>query len=70
MGWGGFLDKLLGKLPIANRVEKIKNDIDKLEREKNEILLHKAEVSKANRLVVIDKQLFDLHKRLQNIAHD
>lgn len=70
MGWGGFLDKLLSKLPIANRVEGIKNSINKLERERNEILLHKAEVKSANRLVAIDKQLFILRDRLSNIARD
>jgi len=61
---------LKDKLPIPNRVEGIKNQIDKLEKEKNEITLHKAEVRSANRLVVIDKQLSILRKRLQNIASD
>jgi len=65
-----ILDWLKNKLPISNRVERIKNNIDKLERERNEILTHRVEVKSANRLIVIDKQLFDLRKRLQNIASD
>lgn len=70
MGWGGLLDRITSWLPIPKRVESIKNTIDKLERERNDILLHKAEVSKANRLMVIDSQLLDLRKRLQNLASD
>lgn len=65
-----ILDWLKNKLPISNRVERIKNNIDKLERERNEILTHRVEVKSANRLIVIDKQLSDLRKRLQNIASD
>lgn len=65
-----ILDWLKNKLPIPNTVEAIKNNIDKLERERNEILLHKAEVKFANRLMAIDEQLFILRKRLSNIANE
>ena len=65
-----ILDWLKDKLPIPNRVEGIKNEIDKLEREKNDILLHKAEDAKARRLQFIIGRLADLRKRLQNIAGD
>ena len=65
-----ILDWLKDKLPIPNRVEGIKNTIDKLERERNDILLHKAEVRFANRLIVIDGQLLNLRKRLCNLAQD
>ena len=70
MGWGGFLDKLLGKLPIANRVEGIKNSIDKLESERSVILVHKANEKNSRRLEYIDAHLLELRKRLQNISHD
>jgi hypothetical protein len=70
MGWGGFLDNLLKKLPIPNRVEGIKNEIDKLEKERSEILVHKAEVKQARRLEYIDSRLFYLRKRLTNLASD
>ena len=65
-----ILDWLKNKLPIPNRVEGIKNKIDKLEKERNDILLHKAEVRLANRLIAIDEQLLILRKRLQNLASD
>jgi hypothetical protein len=65
-GWGSLLDRVTSWLPIPKRIERIKNTIDKLERERNDILLHKAEISKANRLTAIDNQLADLRKRLQN----
>lgn len=65
-----ILDWLKNKLPIPNRVEAIKNNIDKLEKERNDILLHKAEIKFANRLLAIDGQLSILRKRLQNLASD
>ena len=37
MGWGGFLDKLISKLPIQDRKERIKNRIKDLEREQKEL---------------------------------
>ena len=54
------------KLPIPNRLEAVKNEIDKLEVERNAILLYKADVKKANRLEYIDSRLYLLRKRLQN----
>ena len=37
MGWGGFLDKLISKLPIQDRKERIKNKINDLERQQKEL---------------------------------
>lgn len=65
-----ILDWLKNKLPIPNRVERIKNEIDKLEKEKNAIILRKAEIKQALRLQFIIERLADLRKRLQNIASD
>ena len=65
-----ILDWLKNKLPIPNRVEAIKNNIDKLERERNEIILHKAEHKKALRLQFIIERLANLRHRLQNISGD
>ena len=36
-GWGGFLDKLISKLPIQDRKERIKNRIKDLERQQKEL---------------------------------
>ncbi len=65
-----ILDWLKNKLPIPDRVEGIKNTIDKLERERDDIYKQKATVKGASRLNAIDMQLSDLRKRLQNIAKD
>jgi len=70
MGWGSLLDRVTSWLPIPKRVEGIKNTIDKLEKERSSILVNKAEESKARRLTVIDSQLLDLRKRLQNCSSD
>ena len=37
MGWGGFLDKLISKLPIQDRKERIKNRIDNIDRQQKEL---------------------------------
>ena len=60
MGWEKILDILnwaKDKLPIQNRIERWKNEIDKLEREKANILVHKADTKSAKRLVYIDDRL-------------
>jgi hypothetical protein len=60
MGWEKIFDILnwaKDKLPIQNRIERWKNEIDKLERERAEILIHKADVKSAKRLAVIDDKL-------------
>ena len=52
-----ILSWLKDKLPIQNRIERWKNEIDKLERERSEILVHKADAKNAKRLAVIDSKL-------------
>lgn len=69
MAWTAIFDIfswLKDKLPFADRLEKIKNDIAKLEAEKNELLQGKADIKRAARLVAVDKQLAILRVRLQN----
>ena len=66
MGWGGFLDQLLEKLPIQNRVERWKNKLNTLERERNDILLHKANYEKAKRLARINRDIDKLNILLRN----
>lgn len=67
MGWGGFLDKLLGKLPIQDRTERWKNEIDKLEKRQKFI-----EINKRNDLRVEyernAKQLQKLYQLVKNKA--
>ena len=61
-----ILDFLKDKLPIASRLEKIKNDIDKLEAEKKQLLGVPANVRNSKRLNVIDDKLVVLRKRVLN----
>ena len=71
--FGAILDILnwgKDKLPIANRLEKIKNDIDKLERERNELLQGNPDKKKSDRIIAIDKQLAILRTRMQNACPD
>jgi hypothetical protein len=64
-----ILDWLKSKLPIPDRLEAIKNQIDKLEREKCEILISKADTKKSRRLVWINARLVDLNERMQNASN-
>lgn len=60
MGWEKIIDILnwgKDKLPIQNRIERWKNEIDKLERERANILSHPADVKSAKRLADIDDKL-------------
>lgn len=72
MGWGGFLDKLLGKLPIQDRIERWKNEIDNLEREKRAIQLLNLDIDKAedrkkaDRLGVVIKRIAYLNQLCKN----
>jgi hypothetical protein len=61
-----IIDRQKNKLPIADRLENIKNDIAKLEAEKDELLQGKPDIKRANRLTAIDKQLAILRVRLAN----
>lgn len=71
-GWGGFLDKLLGKLPIQDRIERWKNEIDNLEREKRAIQLLNLDIDKAedrkkaDRLGVVIKRIAYLNQLCKN----
>lgn len=73
MGWDAIpnvIDKILGHFTPKERIKRLKNEIQKLEKERNEILLHKAEDKSANRLEYIQRRLAFLNKRLQNEATD
>ena len=68
MGWDlipNIIDGLFGLSPEQRR-RKIKDEIDKLEAEKSELLIYKANAKKAGRILDINRRLISLNKRLQN----
>jgi len=74
MGYGelagriaGIVDGLLGLSP-EERVKKLKNNIDKLRKERDEILKKNADNKSALRISNINKQLRVLEDRLKNEA--
>lgn len=73
MGWEKIADIFawaVKKLPLPDRVEGIKNEIDKLEKERSAILVNNFAKEKARRLVFINARLDVLRDKLRNIAKD
>lgn len=68
MGWGNFLDNITSWWTPKERVRRIKDEIEKLEREKSFILVSKADLKKARRLNAIYKRIDELHGLLENSA--
>ena len=64
------IDKILGHFTPKERIKRLKNEIQKLERERNEILIHKQEDKQARRLQFIIGRLSYLTKLLSNEATD
>ena len=69
MGWEKIIDILnwaKDKLPIQDRKERWRNELDNLKKEKAEILINKADIKKANRLVYIERRIIDLEQLFRN----
>lgn len=69
MGWEKIIDILSwakDKLPIPNRLEGIKNEIYRLEKEQEDLLHGETSFKTAKRVIWIDNRLKLLYKRLQN----
>ena len=69
-GWGDFLGGLMNKLPISGRVERWKNEIDNLTKEKAKLLRGDCDEKKADRLVAIDQRIAYVLQLLKNKAGD
>ena len=65
-GWGDFLGGLMNKLPIQNRVERWKNQIDIYEREKKSLLEGVCDAKKSKRLDFINAELVRLNGLCKN----
>jgi hypothetical protein len=73
LGWGQFfggIGKLFGKLPIQERKERWKNELDNLTKEKRKLLLGDCDEKKANRVAVIDERIAVINQLLKNSASD
>lgn len=66
MGWGGFLDKIIDKLPIQGRTERWKNELDNLQKEKAQLLKGSCDGKKAKRVSDIDNRVAYLEQLLKN----
>jgi hypothetical protein len=69
LGWGTFfggLGKLMGKIPIQERKERWKNELDNLKKERQELLGGKADDKKASRVIIINKRIAYLQQLLEN----
>jgi len=64
----GFLDKLMGVLPIQKRKERWKNEIDTLTKEKARLLNGKCGNKEADRVVAINLRLDVLNGFLRNAS--
>jgi len=71
MGWEKILDILSwlkDKLPIQNRIERYKNELDKLEKEREKLLQNPATTERAIRLVHIDNRIEYYRGLLKNVS--
>lgn len=64
--WGDFLNRLMKKLPIQDRKERILNKIHDLEREKNDLLTETHSNTTANRMARIINDLVRLRNQVQS----
>jgi hypothetical protein len=72
MGYGAIFDILnwvKDKLPIPNRLEAIKNEIQKLEAERQGLLRGNADAKKSKRVISINVRLDLLNVRLRNATN-
>jgi hypothetical protein len=67
-GWGDFFGGIMDKLPIQGRIERWKNEVDNLTKEREKLVEGECDDKKAIRLGVIDKRLSYLLQLLKNKA--
>lgn len=73
MGWDGIgtaIGVVAGWLSPAKRIERLKNELDKLEREKSLLLIQKADIKNTKRMSVINSRIADINRLLKNSAKE
>lgn len=66
MGWGTAIDILLRILPIQGRIERLKNELEALTKEKRKLLKGKYDEKKGDRLMWIDNRISTINQLLRN----
>jgi len=64
--WGSFLNRLMKKLPIQDRKERILNKINDLERERDDLLTKEHSDTTANRMAYIINELSRMREFVKN----
>lgn len=67
-GWGDFFGGLMDKLPIQGRVERWKNELDNLRKEKQQLLKGEANDKTIKRMDFINRRSAELVQLLKNKA--
>lgn len=72
MGWLSALLKIGEKVAtyIPGRVERLKNELDRLEQERALLYVTKCDDKKSRRLRDIDRRIYDINRLLSNCAED
>ncbi len=71
MGWEmipNVLDKILGHFTPKERIRKLKDELNKLERERGSILVFKEDEKKSKRLTIVCNRIATIKRMLQNDA--
>jgi hypothetical protein len=67
-GWGDFFGGLMDKLPIQGRVERWKNELENLSKEKQQLLKGEANDKTIKRMDFVNRRSAELVQLLKNKA--
>lgn len=73
MGWEGIgtaIGVVASWFSPKQRVRRLKDELDKLQKEKSALLITKANINRAKRLVVINDRIAELQRLLKNTTTD
>lgn len=69
-GWGSFLDRITSWLPIQKPVERWKNELESLQKEKEKLLKGEADDKTIKRMEWVINRINTLNGLLKNRATD
>jgi hypothetical protein len=68
MGFISLLDNVFKKIPIQDRKERIKNQIEDLRKERNQLLREDSNVKTSRRITAIDNDIVRCEQLLRNLS--